>query len=143
MAYQVKRSAKVEEELELLSADGKKSEMIHVRLDASAVAEKVTKNYTELLNIQSKIARTGDKEDKAKLLEEIGNVAVVLFQTIFGVEDTDRIIRFYEDDYVDMCRTIMPFIRDVIVPEIRKEVQNIRKSRLKSYDRKKGFKRIH
>lgn len=142
MSYQVKRSAKVEEDLELLSADGKVSETIHVKLDADAVAVKASKNYTDLLNLQSRLARQDDKEDKAQLLGEIGKAVVILFKTIFGEEDTDRILRFYENDYIDMCRTIMPFITDVVIPEVRKEAQKSRKSKMRSYDRKKGFMRM-
>ena len=141
MAYKVKRSAKVEEELELTSADGKTTELIKVQLDASAVAEKVSRNYAELLRIQAKLTGKDNQEDKAQLFEELGNAAVVLFQTIFGEENTERIIRFYEKDYIDMCRTIMPFIRDVVVPQVRSEAQKSRKVRMQSYSRNKGFMR--
>lgn len=143
MAYQVKRSAKVEEDLELLSADGERTEVIHVKLDAGAVADRVAKNYTELLNIQSKISKMSEGEDKVHLFEELGDAVITLFQTLFGVDNTNRIIQFYEEDYIDMCRTITPFITQVIIPKIRKEVQNSRKSKIKSYDRKKGFMRKH
>lgn len=142
MSYQVKRSAKVVEDLELLSADGTVSEVIHVRLDADAVAGRVSKDYTDLLKLQSRLNSLGETEDKAKLLEEIGKAVVTLFRTIFGEEDTEKIIAFYEKDFIDMCRTIMPFITDVVIPEVRKEAQRSRKSTLQSYNRKKGFMRI-
>ncbi len=142
MAYQVKRSARVEETLELLSADGKTSEVIRVNLDAGAVAERISKNYIELLNLQSKMARWGNEEDKSRLYEEIGNAVVVLFQSIFGEDDTERIVSFYENDYLDMCRTIMPFITEVVLPKVRKESQKYRKAKMQSYNRKKGFMRM-
>lgn len=141
MSYQVRRSAKVEENLELLSADGKVSEVIHVKLDADAIAGKVSKNYANLLNLQSKLARLDAQKDKEQLLGEIGNSVVILFKTIFGEEGTDRIIRFYENDYIDMCRTIMPFITDVVIPKVRQEAKKSRKTTLQSYNRKKGFMR--
>lgn len=142
MAYQVKRSAKVEEELELLSADGKTSEIIHVNLDAGAVAEKVSRNYMNLLDIQSRLAKIGGAEDKSQLLEELGNAVVVMFRSIFGDADTERILQFYENDYVDMCRTIMPFVTEVVIPKVRREAQKSRKTKMQSYNRKKGFMRM-
>lgn len=143
MAYQVKRSAKVEEELELISADGKTTELIKVQLNASAVAEKVSKHYAELLSIQAKLTGKNNQEDKMQLFEEMGNTVVVLFRTIFGEEDTERIIQFYENDYIDMCSTIMPFIKDVVIPKVRSEAQKSKRTKMQSYSRSKSFIRRH
>lgn len=135
MAYQVKRSARVEEELELLSADGKESLMLCVRLDASSVTQKISQQYVELLNLQARLGKMKNEGDKIKLFEEIGSAVVVLFRSVFGETDTDRIIQFYEEDYVDMCRTILPFITEVVLPRVRKEAQKSRKAKLQYYNR--------
>ncbi len=136
MAYQVKRSARVEETLELLDEQGKVVESIHVSLDPDSVVEKVSRRYSELLNMQSKIEQITKLEDKAQVYEELGTAVCELFKTIFGEKDTERIVAFYTDNYIEMCRNIMPFITGVVIPQVRKISQDNRKSVMQSYNRK-------
>lgn len=136
MAYQVKRSARVEETLELLDEQGKVVESIHVSLDPDSVVEKVSRRYSELLNVQSKIEQITKLEDKAQVYEELGTAVCELFKTIFGEKDTERIVAFYTDNYIEMCRNIIPFITGVVIPQVRKISQDNRKSVIQSYNRK-------
>ena len=136
MAYQVKRNTRVEEVLELLDEQGKVAETITVSLDPDSVVEKVSKRYTELLNVQSCAAKAVNLEDKAKAYEELGNAVVELFKAVFSEEDTEKILTFYDDNYIEMCRNITPFITSVVIPKVRRMAQNNRKSVMQSYNRK-------
>lgn len=141
MAYQVQRSAKIEEELELLTEDGDVAEVIYVRLDAGAIAKQVSEKYADLLKLQSGLSTLRAGEDKRKALEELGNGVVLLFETIFGEENTRKILLHYRHDYVDMCRSLMPFITDTIIPKVRREAQKSRKVKIQSYSRRSAFRR--
>lgn len=136
MAYQVKRSERIEETLELLDEQGKVVETIKVSLDPDSVVEKVSKRYAELLRVQSKIAQIAKLEEKAQAYEELGTAVVELFKAVFGEKDTEKIVAFYTDNYIEMCRNIMPFITGVVIPKVRKISQDNRKSVMQSYNRK-------
>ena len=138
MAYQVQRSAKIEEELELLTEDGDVAEVIHVRLDAGLIASQLSERYADLLKLHSDLSSIRAGEDKKKALEELGRGVVLLFETVFGEENTRKILLHYRHDYVDMCRYLMPFITDVIIPKVRKEAQKSRKAKIQSYSRRNG-----
>ena len=59
-----------------------------------------------------------------------------LFEAVFGKEDTELIISFYEGRYIEMTKEITPFITQCVIPrciEIKKENQ---KNILSSYNRK-------
>lgn len=136
MSYQIKRSERVEETLELLDEKGKVIESIVVRLDPDAVVEKVSKRYVELLNVQSELNRITASGDKSQLYEKLGYAVVELFKTVFGEEDTMRIVAFYTGNYMEMCRNVLPFITSVIIPKVRKISQDNRKAVMQSYNRK-------
>lgn len=136
MSYQIKRSARVEETLELLDEKGIIVESIVVRLDPDAVVEKVNRRYAELLSVQSEVNQIKGLKDKAQAYEKLGTAVVELFKAVFGEEDTERILTFYTGNYIEMCRNVVPFITSVVIPKVRKISQDNRKAVMQSYNRK-------
>ena len=59
-----------------------------------------------------------------------------MFESVFGPEDTNTIVEFYEGRYVEMAKEVTPFITKFVIPrliEIKKENQ---KNILSGYNRK-------
>lgn len=140
MAYQVKRTGKIEESLELLDENGTVAEVIHVSFGADAMAQKVMGHYTDLLRVYSRFSEMKKgKEIPEELLGEFNETAMTLFRSVFGDVDAERILRFYDGNHVEMCTKVTPFIYEVVIPNLRKAVQERRNSALKPYKRKKGF----
>lgn len=50
----------------------------------------------------------------------IGECIVQTMTLLFGEENAEAIIRFYENDLEQMLLDVFPYIRDVIVPQIEK-----------------------
>lgn len=136
MAYQVKRSVKTIEELELADETGEVVEKIEVRLDVDGLAEKASKEYVNLINIQKRVAGMKTEDVSPELLEEVGSAVLTLCRTVFGEADTNRIVAFYDNNWIEMCTNVIPFVIDVCIPQIRKIGQNKRKNAAKGYNRK-------
>ena len=55
-----------------------------------------------------------------------------------------HLLKFYDSRYNDLILEVVPFIRDVVVPEVRRMAQEQRKEVLKKYNRKtrRSFKKV-
>lgn len=140
MAYQIKRSQKTIEQLDLVDSAGS-VKTIDVRLDADGLVEKVSKKYMDLLNAQKEASElnvvTANPEKVVQTQERLGNVTLALFEAVFGEEDTKTILDFYDGNTIEMIQAVVPFIVQVVIPEIRKISQENRKQAMQSYARKK------
>lgn len=140
MAYQAKRKKRFVETLELVDTEGNIAHIIEVSLDADDVVVKLNRKYAELTKTLAEVSgiQKKDKNDVelAEDFEKLGHAVLNLFETVFGKEDTDTIVDFYEARYIEMVKEVVPFIIQCVIPrciEIKKENQ---KNILSSYNRK-------
>lgn len=111
--FELKRSEKIVEQIKL------GDEIIEVNLDAGAIQTRFTKGYNELLRAQNALnGATSDTLDAVSDMEQYGNAVVGVLQVIFGEENTQKILAFYENNYSEMFTQIYPFIAEVIIPKI-------------------------
>lgn len=112
--FELKRSEKIVEQIKL------GDEVIEVNLDVGAMQTRFTKGYNELLRAQSALnGITGDEIDTVSdKLEQYGNAVAGVLQVIFGEENTQKILEFFEGNYNEMFMQIYPFISEVIIPKI-------------------------
>ena len=54
------------------------------------------------------------------VINGIGECIVQTMTLLFGEENAEAIIRFYENDLAQMLMDVFPYIRDVIIPQIEK-----------------------
>lgn len=141
MAYQIKRSQKTIEQLDLVDSAGSVVKTIDVRLDADGLVEKVSKKYMDLLNAQKEASElnvvTANPEKIVQTQERLGDVTLALFEAVFGEEDTKTILDFYDGNTIEMIQAVVPFIVQIVIPQIRKISQENRKQAMQSYSRKK------
>lgn len=132
MAYQVRRSKRIVEELELADEYGEVQQVIHVDLDPDAIAQNVSRKYVALLEAQRKLsglrtAGTSEEDASEGMYEEIGKAYLDLMEAVFGAEDTVRIADFYEGRLMEMTKELSPFLFEVIIPKLRKAARGTRK----------------
>lgn len=151
MAYQVKRTGKIFEELELLDENDNVVHTLKINLDADTMARTLSEKYIELENANQSVkklsAEMKDKESMDKALERIGHAVYNLYEAVFGEENTKIIIDFYKDRMVEMNLEITPFIRDVIIPRVREIVKDTQRRANYKYNRKevrksRAFKKV-
>ena len=140
MAYRAKRSKRFVEEFELADENGNVVKTLQVSLDADDMVAKLNRKYTALvkaLNDTTELKRqTEDAEVVEGCVETLGRTVVDMLEAVFGAEDAKVIVDFYEGRYLEMCKEVLPFITQCVIPrcnEIKKENQ---KSILQSYNRK-------
>lgn len=135
MAYQVSRHKRVQEELELTDENGKVIHSLKIDLDADALAKQISEKYVSLIQAQRNLALV-KQEDSSKQLEAIGNSIIDLFETVFGRGNTEIIIKFYENKYIEMCQEVLPFVINEIIPKVRQIAQESRNKVMQGYNRK-------
>lgn len=138
MAYQAKRSRHYVEQMELVDECGNVQHTLTVDLDPGSVAENLSKKYVELVNIQRKSQEisTDDPEQMKEAYSTLGNAVLSMIEAVFGDENTEVIKNFYGNHYTEMVTEIMPFITDVVVPQVRKLAHDQKKNVLQKYNRK-------
>ncbi|MBU9739326.1 hypothetical protein [Diplocloster agilis] len=140
MAYQAKRRKRYEEDFELCDEEGKVVKTLHVSLDVDDVIGKIYRKYADLTKVLAETSEMKRKSESGEIvencIERLGNAVVNLFEAVFGPEDAGEIVSFYDNRYAEMCKEVVPFITQVVVPrcsDIKKENQ---KSILQGYNRK-------
>lgn len=128
--YEIKKSRRITEDVEFSSGDERL--LLHVDIDLGRMARKISLAQVTLANAR-RAAQSQDPED----LKEYGEAAIALLQLVFGDENTEKILEFYEDDYIQLVFDVMPFIYEVIIPEVSRESKRKRSQ----YKRAKWSKR--
>ena len=146
MAYQVTRRKKCVETLELIREDGKREKIIEVEITAGKLAKDLSREYVNLVQTQRKLQdmqalKDQDAESLVDTYEQLGSAVITIMETVFGKEDTQAIMDFYEKDYVEIIQQIMPFVINVILPKAREIAQENRKQILAQYDRRPSRKK--
>lgn len=134
MAYQAKRAKVFREDFELVDENGTVVKRMEVVLGPE-IATDLSKKYLSFVHAQEAFQRLDPKESPEKTLEQIGTTVKDILEVIFGQENADYIIKFYDGRYIEMSREVLPFVWQVI-PEVRKIGQEYRKTVVAGYNRK-------
>lgn len=142
MAYKAKRQDRVIEDLELCGSDGKVVKTIHVEPDADNMVRKLSEKYVALINALKNVQEIKDAStevEKASAITVLGAAVVDLFEAVFGREDAECILDFYGNRYVEMCQEVVPFITQIVIPEVRKIAKQNKKAALAGYSRRNSI----
>ena len=85
------------------------------------------------------VREASTEEEKANGIAVLGAAVVDLFEAVFGKEDTKTILDFYENRYVEMCQEVVPFITQIVIPEVRKIAKQNKKAALAGYSRRNSI----
>lgn len=140
MAYQAKRTHGYTQDFELAEEDGTVVHRMKVTLDPGPMAEKLSRQHTEILRAQREIqnidAGIKNKEILLGSYEKLGNAIMAMIRSVFGDEQSDTIYEFYHGDYNAIVKEVYPFITDVVIPDVRRIAQNNKQDILQKYNRK-------
>lgn len=68
------------------------------------------------------------KQPEAEKAERVGQLVLELFQTIFGAENTERMVTFYDGQFEFMAVDFIPYLQNTIVPRCREAAKNARQN---------------
>lgn len=131
MAYKITRKSKIVESLELCNADGSVAHVIDVDVNIDDIAGKVNKAW-ELLGMAQTEMEQDPKSEKA--LTAYGRAVLEVIRAIFGDENAETIVTFYDERWTELLLDLFPFINQVIMPRV-KEASVLRKAQLEALTR--------
>lgn len=127
MAYQIKKTSRITEDIELLGESGNAEKILHVEINPDGIMSNYRKAEIQLLKTQT-AAREGKS---AEAVEEYGKAVTAFFETVFGTETTAELLTYFENKHTEMLIQLMPFITDVVRPAVAEAIR-LQKSRLAS-----------
>lgn len=134
MAYQAKRKKLYTEDFELTEEDGRVVYTLHVSLDPDSMAVRLSEKHAALVRALQDVSQAKENSDGA--LEKIGNAVTDILEAVFGKQDAKTVIDFYQGRYIEMCKEVIPFVTDVVVPQVRNLARENKQSIISSYNRK-------
>jgi len=126
--YKVYRSKKITETLALCDAGGDIKAELLIDIDYSNKSKEIEVFYKNFIGAQQSTvdlekALGGDNnEEKLQSYlaasKKTGDYAIAFFNVLFGEDNTSKILEFYADRYEEMFNEILPFVFEVIIPQI-------------------------
>ena len=143
MAYQARRKKLYEEEFELLDENDVVVHKLHVELDPDAMAKKLSVKHLALTNALQNIHGIEVDKTPVDAVEAVDSAVKDILEAVFGPDDAKTIEDFYGGKVIMMTREVLPFVTDVVIPEVRKMAKQNRKTVAAGYGRPKfpGFGR--
>lgn len=140
MAYQAKRHKKFQEDFELVNESGEVVHLLHVSLDADDMVVKISRKYAALTKALAETTEMKRKDENPeeiqKSVEILGTAVVDLLEAVFGTEDAEKIIQFYEGRYIEMSQEVIPFITQCVIPKLIEMKKDNKRAVLSGYNRK-------
>lgn len=137
MAYQIKRSEKIVDELELCDEGGNVVTRLDITVDIDSIAAELRKRLVNVQNAEKLLKKAASQEDYAAAYELFGQTVNDVFSVCFGAENAQRIADHFEGDFIEMSVAVVPYVYDVILPKVNESLQR-RREQLRSIYRGKG-----
>ena len=72
-----------------------------------------------------KASKETDPAEIGLVLNSLNDAAYALFELIFGKEQTEKLVQYYDNRILSMLSDFLPYFSDVILPEIKKAQSNL------------------
>ena len=118
--YQIKRNHIVEE-LEI--EDNGKTLKVSVDINVDTMLKAYNNAQYKIAQASLDSQKAAEAKDVSKAEAALGDAILGLFEVVFGPEQTKKIIKFYNEKYLEMLGDIAPFIAEVVAPKF-KEAQD-------------------
>lgn len=127
--YVIKKKSAFSDTLRLEDEQGNKQEIKFTLSLKPEMIKEYRRLQLELIELQK---QTQDKQDE-QTVERFGKCIVSVFELLFGAENTQKILEFYENNYTEMIVDILPYIQTVIAPELKGAVKQIKKNTMNRF----------
>ena len=123
----LKRNAQITETFKL----GK--EKISVNFDAMKIVREFGEKYKTLAAAEKKAIEAVGKKDSEKIFAAYAESIFAVMDLFFGKEIRERIVAYYENNYIDMTQIIVPYITNNLLPKVSKILTAQRDMLAKTY----------
>lgn len=126
MAYQIKKTSRITEDIVLLGESGNAEKILHVEINPCSIIDGYRKAQINLVNAQRECK---NYPDNIEVVEKYKNAIANFFEHVLGTENTDILLKYYNGEYIDMMFDMTPFIMNVVSPAMSEAIR-LQKSRL-------------
>lgn len=92
---------------------------VKLDIDVERIAGDFRKAQIAVINAE----KAAKEKQTDEMLETYGKAIIEFIRLIFGDENTQKLIKYFDNRYIDLLFQTMPFIYDVVVPSIEKSVR--------------------
>ncbi len=140
MSYQIKRTEKISDTLELCDEDGNVVSRLNITVDIDAIAAELRKRLTNVQTAEKLLKQAASEKDYAEAYGLFGQTVTDIFCVCFGQENAGKITEHFGGDFIEMSVAVVPYIYEVILPRVNEALLR-RKEQLKAvYSNRKRFK---
>ncbi|MGN1108196.1 MAG: hypothetical protein ACI4RK_02330 [Oscillospiraceae bacterium] len=136
MAYQIKRSEKITDVLELCDEGGNVVTRLDITIDIDSIAAELRKRLVNVQTAEKLLKRAASQEDYAEAYGLFGQTVNDVFSVCFGAENAKRITEHFGGDYIEMSLAVVPYIYEVVLPKVNEVVARRRTALKRIYNRR-------
>ena len=136
MAYQIKRSEKITDTLELCDASGNVTATLNITIDIDSIAAELRKRLVNVQTAEKLLKKAASQEDYAEAYGLFGQTVNDVFSVCFGAENAQRIAEHFGGDYIEMSLAVVPYIYEVVLPKVNEVVARRRAALKRIYNRR-------
>lgn len=135
MSYQIKRTEKVTDVLELCDEGGNVVSRLDITVDIDAVAAELRKRLVNVQTAEKLLKQAASQRDYEEAYGLFGQTVTDIFCVCFGAENTEKITEHFGGDYIEMSCAVVPYIYEFILPKVNEALLR-RREQLKSFYRR-------
>ena len=123
--YTIKKAAHIVDELKIEDENGGKDLEIYVNIYVDDILADFEEKRAAIGKAQSdlralKASKETDPSQIGVVLNSLNDATYALFELIFGKEQTEQLVSYYNNRVLSMLGDFLPYFSDVIMPEIKK-----------------------
>ena len=123
MAYTINRKAHVVDEIKL--EDNGKELTVKVDLQVERILKEYNAAWAEIGRAQKRIRELQGSEGIEDAAAETGAAIMALFRLLFGADQTQEILDWYDGAYLELLGDFLPYITETIVPKVKAAQENL------------------
>lgn len=127
--YKLERQNKLIEEFML------GDEVIRVEITADKIIDSFYQKQSAVLAAQVKIRQfkeTG-KLISEDAMQEYGVAIISFLELLLGAETTAKILKYYDNNYIELFAQVMPFVSNVLIPKTMAMLEEIKNKATTKY----------
>lgn len=123
--YTIKKAAHIVDELKIEDENGGQDLEIYVNIYVDDILADFEEKRAAIGKAQSdlkalKASKEADPSQIGIVLNSLNDATYALFELIFGKEQTEQLVSYYNNRVLSMLGDFLPYFTGVILPEIKK-----------------------
>jgi len=125
MAYKLKKSKQLIEQIELDD-----NTILNVKINVGEMSMTFNEEYNKVLRAQ-------ELEKSVENLQILGETTIEFIGFVIGKENTEILLKYYENNYMELLEQIVPFIEECVKPAMIAYIEQKNKIARSKYKKRK------